>query len=152
MIKVKSIGQITFGLKEDFDFSFISEFDEPFIVFDKQDSGNLCFGVQSADKKLFLKVAGAATVRSYITEKQAIDRMKSTIPIYEDLNHPKLIKLLAHRAIEGGYLLVFEWFDGKCMGKQYDSRERFLSLPTVEKLAIYQDILQFHKYVNQKTP
>jgi len=146
----KTIGQISFELKADFDFSFIFEYGEPFVVFDKQDSGNLCFGVQSADKKLFLKVAGAPTVRGSGTGEEAVARMKSIVEIYEDLAHPKLTKLISHKPIIGGYLLVFEWFDGTPIGKLYDTLKRFLSLPAPEKLDIYYDILRFHQFVNEK--
>ena len=146
----KTIGQVSFDLNVDFDFSFINDYGEPFIVFDQQDSGNLCFGVQRDGKKLFLKTAGAATLRGLVTPVQAIERIKSTVTIYEDLDHPKLTKLLSHKTINGGYLLVFEWFDGKCMGRMYDSHARFLSLPVADKLAIYQDVILFHKHVNEK--
>lgn len=146
----KTLGQLTFDLKADFDFSFMAEYGEPFVVFDKQDSGNLCFGVQGADRKVFLKTAGAATLLSRVSQEQAIQRLKSTIAVYEALDHPKLTRLIGHQDIDGGHVLIFEWFDGKCMGKQYDSRDKFLNLPTVEKRAIYQDIMEFHRHVNEK--
>ena len=61
----KIIDGVSFELKkEDFDFDFLSEYGKVFIVFDKQDSGYLCFGVQNGNKKLFLKMAGAPTIRS----------------------------------------------------------------------------------------
>jgi len=147
---IKTIGQVTFVLNGDFDFSFISDYGEPFAVFDQQDSGNLCFGVQGRDGKRFLKMAGARTLRSRVCPEEAVDRLKSTVEVYEALHHPKLIRLIGQRAIDGGHVLVFDWFEGKCMGKQYDSRDRFLSLPAAEKLAIYQDILEFHRHVNDK--
>jgi len=146
----KTIGQVSFALMEDFDFSFLAEYGEAFVVFDRQDSGNLCLGMQKDGKRFFLKIAGAATVRSNVTPEEAVGRMKETVPVYQDLRHPKLAELLEHRAIPGGYLQVFAWFDGKCMGMMYDSRERFLALPNGKKLAIYRDILDFHRHVNQR--
>ena len=146
----KTIGQVTFDLNEDFDCSFIAEYGEPFAVFDQQDSGNLCFGVIGANGKLFLKTAGAATVRSHYTQEEAVERLKANADIYTDLRHPKLTKLLEHRAINSGYLLVFEWFNGECMGNQYTSRDKFLCLPQAGKLDIYQDVLAFHQHVNDK--
>jgi len=146
----KTIGQVTFKLKEDFNFTFIAEYGEPFAVFDMQDSGNLCFGVSGSGKKLFLKMAGAMTMRSNVTTEEAIERLKSTVITYNDLKHPKLTELISYREIPGGYLQVYEWFEGKCMGKQYDSHDRFLCLPSAEKLVIYRDILEFHKHVSEK--
>jgi len=145
----KEIDQITFSLNKDFDFSFIPEYGKVFSVFDKQDSGNLCFGVQEGNTKLFLKMAGAATIRSRVSEDSAIKRLKETTHIYEDLRHPKLIELIDHIEIDNGYLLVFTWFDGDCMGKQYGLFDKFISLPISEKLIIYNDILFFHQHVNK---
>ncbi|MDQ7092891.1 serine/threonine protein kinase [Desulfosporosinus sp. PR] len=145
----KVIDKVTFELKDDFDFSFISQYGTVFAVFDKQDSGNLCFGVQYRDRKLFLKMAGASTIRSRVSNKEAIDRLKSTVIIYEDLRHPKLINLIDHKAINDGYLTIFEWFEGECMGRQYNSFDKFIALPTNEKLHIYNDILLFHQHVNK---
>ena len=146
----KTVGQVTFNLKQDFDFSFIAEYGTPFVVFDRQDSGNLCFGVQNAEEKLFLKIAGAATVDGSVTPEASVERLISTIKMYEDLEHPSLTKLLAHKPINGGYLLVFEWFDGTSWGKQYGTYEQIRALPIEEKLGIYKQILAFHNHVNQK--
>lgn len=60
----KVIDEVSFELKEDFDFSFLSQYGSVFTVFDKQDSGNLCFGVKDGDRKLFLKIAGTSTTKS----------------------------------------------------------------------------------------
>ena len=142
----KIIDNVSFELKDDFDFSFITQYGT---VFDKQDSGNLCFGVQEGDRKLFLKMAGASTTRSRVSNKEAIDRLKSTVTIYEDLRHPKLISLIDHKAIDNGYLTIFEWFEGECMGRQYNYFDKFIALPVNEKLHIYNDILLFHQHVSK---
>jgi serine/threonine-protein kinase len=150
MIK-KTIDGVSFELKEDFDFGFgfLSEYGKVFTVFDKQDSGYLCFGVQKENKKLFLKMAGAATIESNASMEEAINRLKSTVSIYEDLRHPNLIEMIEHKEIKGGYLTVFDWFDGDCMGKQYNSFDKFIALPIEIKLNIYKEILLFHLHVNK---
>jgi serine/threonine-protein kinase len=144
----KTIDAVSFELKDDFDFSFISQFGTVFAVFDQQDSGNLCFGVQGKDKKLFLKMAGASTTRSRVSSREAIEKLKSTVAVYEDLRHPVLTNLLDHKELSNGYVTVFEWFEGKCMGRQYGLFDKFISLPTTEKMRIYNDILLFHKHVS----
>ncbi|MCQ6557560.1 serine/threonine protein kinase [Paenibacillus mendelii] len=146
----KNIDGVSFELKEDFDFSFLSQYGKVFTVFDKQDSGYLCFGVQNENNKLFLKMAGAATLRSSITKETAIERLKSTVSIYKDLRHPKLIEIIEHKEINQGYLTVFEWFEGECMGRQYDSFDKFVNLQLEEKMDMYQDILNFHQHVNER--
>ncbi|MBD8069907.1 hypothetical protein [Bacillus sp. PS06] len=86
---------------------FISEYGNVFSVFDKQDSGYLCFGVQNNNKKLFIKMAGAETIRSNVGTDVAITRLKSTVLIYEDLRHPILIEMIDHKEIEKGLSYLF---------------------------------------------
>lgn len=145
----KIIDCVSFELKEDFDFDFLSEYGRVFTVFDKQDSGYLCFGVQNENNKLFLKMAGAATLESNVSIGDAINRLQSTVSVYEELRHPKLIDMIEHKEIKRGYLTVFEWFEGECMGKQYNFFGKFISLPLEEKLSIYKDILLFHIHANK---
>ncbi|GFZ76134.1 serine/threonine protein kinase [Paenibacillus marchantiophytorum] len=146
----KIIDGVSFELKEDFSFDFLSEYGQIFTVFDKQDSGYICFGVQNGNKKLFLKVAGAPTVGSNVSSDVAINRLKSTVSIYQDLRHPKLIEIIENMEIKEGYLTVFEWFEGECMGKQYGAFDKFIDFPLEAKFNIYKDILLFHQHANQR--
>ncbi len=50
-------------LQEAFDLSFLRRWGRVFRVFDQQDSGNLCFGLEREGRRYFLKFAGARTVR-----------------------------------------------------------------------------------------
>lgn len=146
----KMIDGVTFELKEDFDFEFLSAYGKVFAVFDKQDSGNLCFGVQADNRRLFVKMAGASTELSSVSMDAAITRLKSTLSVYQDLSHPALIGIIEHKEIKNGYLAVFEWFEGDCMGKQYHSYEKFLALPLAKKLSVFNEILLFHIHANQR--
>lgn len=140
-----------FCLRAPFDFAFVAEYGRVFRVFDQQDSGNLCFGVESAQGKRFLKLAGAQTERSaHVPPGEAISRLQATLPVYEALRHPALLNVLDHHAVPGGYLAVFEWFDGTCMGKQYGQHERCMALPVAEMLPIYRVILDFHVHVQRR--
>jgi len=47
------IDSISFKLKEDHDFRWLSDLGKVFCVFDQQDSGNICFGIQE-NKKNYL--------------------------------------------------------------------------------------------------
>lgn len=140
----KEIDGVPLVLARDFDLAALRDYGTVFAVFDQQDSGNLCFGLRDGDKKWFVKLAGASTVRSNVTPEAAVARLISTIPTYEALAHPTLINLQAHRPIPGGHLAVFDWFDGDCMGKQYGLFDQFLALPVDEKRLIYAAILDFH--------
>ncbi|MFD1884938.1 hypothetical protein [Paenibacillus wenxiniae] len=129
MMITKTIDGITFTLKKEFDFRFLAEYGTVFVVFESQDSGYICFGVQNDQRKLFIKVAGVATVYSNVSAHIAISRLQATVSIYEDLRHPTLIGMIEHKEIRGGYITVFEWFAGDYMGRQYDSFEKFIALP-----------------------
>jgi len=142
---------VLYKLKSHFDFSFLSKYGKVFKVFDDQDSGNICFGVVNGDKKVFIKFAGAPTARSIVSTEDAIGRIKSTIPIYRDLTHPNLTKLIATDEIGGGFALVFEWTDGVCMGRMYpQSRQKFMQMPLETRMQVFDDVLTFHTHVTQK--
>jgi len=139
---------VPYKLKEPFDFSFLNNYGRVFKVFDDQDSGNICFGMVDGNEKHFVKFAGAPTERSNVTQKEAIERVKSTIQIYKDLAHPILANLLYTNEIGGGVACVFEWLDAECLGRQFpQSRERFLQSSSEVKLQIFDDILSFHLHV-----
>ena len=46
-------------VKEETDLSFLHRWGRVFRVFDRQDSGNLCFGLEREGRRYFLKYAGA---------------------------------------------------------------------------------------------
>lgn len=139
---------IPYKLKSPFDFSFLSKYGRVFKIFDDQDSGNICFGVQNDSFKFFIKFAGAPTQRANVSPPEAIERMKATVPIYRDLAHPALANLISAEEIGGGYAMVFDWTDAECMGMQYSqSREKFMQMPTATRLRVLDDILEFHAHV-----
>ncbi len=139
---------IPYKLKAPFDFSFLNKYGKVFKVFDDQDSGNICFGVADGENKYFVKFAGAPTVRTRVSAEEAVARIKKTVPVYRDLAHPTLTRLIDAEEIGGGFAMVFEWTDAECMGRQYPlSREKFLQMPLDMKLRVFDDILDFHTHV-----
>lgn len=148
---IQYINEIPYKLKSPFDMSFIEKYGQVFKVYDDQDSGNICLGVQNGDAKYFIKFAGAPTQRYDGTPKDAIERLKATVPIYRDLVHENLIKFITSEEIGGGFAIVFEWTDGECMGKMYpQSRQKFMQMPYSTKLSIFSDILAFHQHAISK--
>ena len=136
---------IPFRLKEPFDFGFVSRWRRVFQVFDDQDSGNICFGTEQNGERFFLKFAGAPTARYQGDPADAVERLRYTAGVYRDLKHPALIELLNTVETEGGFLTVFRWTDGVCMGKQYpESRKQFFTLPMEKREQVFADILDFH--------
>ncbi|WP_372442116.1 serine/threonine protein kinase [Metabacillus bambusae] len=145
---IQYINNIPYKLKSPFDISFIEQYGEIFKIYDDQDSGNICFGVENGDKKYFIKFAGAPTEQYSGKPEDAIARLKSTVPIYQDLAHPNLIRFIKAEEVGKGFASIFEWSDGECMGRMYPlSRERFLQMPDSTRLELFNDILVFHIHI-----
>ena len=142
---LQKIDKVTFQMMEEYDLSFLSKYGEVFCVFDKNDSGNISFGVAGADKKFFVKVAGARTSESCTEPKKAIEVLKNAMPLYELLKQqPNLIKLIEHYQVGDLYIAVFKWAEGECLFDYWNYEKyskalmkspylRFKQLP-VEKL------------------
>jgi len=98
--------------------------------------------------RYFVKFAGAPTARSSVSTDEAIKRIKNTVPIYDDLKHPVLSKLIEVKEIGGGFAMIFEWTDAECMGRQYPiSRNKFMEMPVKVRFEVFDEILEFHNYV-----
>lgn len=148
---IQYIDDVPYKLKEPFDFSFLRKYGTVFKVFDDQDSGNICFGVQNGDKKYFIKFAGAATEQYEGMTDDAIDRLKTCLPVYKKLVHPSLIRFIKSEEIGGGLAAIFEWRDAECMGRMYPlSRQKFLEMPLETKIQVFEDVLNFHAHVHEK--
>jgi len=146
---VQWIDGIPYRTSEPFDFSFLQGYGKVFKVFDNQDSGCICFGVSDGKNKYFIKFAGVKTMRhhqrSHIPD--AIDRLKAAVPKYIEMAHPLLIRFIEAKAIGGGYMSVFDWFDGESFSVEIPGlHDKYLALPTDKKISIYERILQFHEY------
>ncbi|MBS4198570.1 serine/threonine protein kinase [Bacillus sp. FJAT-49732] len=156
------LGEMSFQLKETHDFNWLQHMGNVFAVFDQQDSGNLCFGIEKDGLKKFVKYAGAKTMDYEGDPKEAIDRLKKSVEIYEELAHPHLVNLERHFQVDQGYVLVFEWFPGECLHShwsfpppaKYEDPEspfyRFKHLPLPFKLDSLQIIYELHVYAERK--
>jgi len=136
-------------MKEEYDFSFISKYGKVFKVFDNSYSGAISFGVEKAGKKYFLKFVGAKTFDATSQNIEDIIMMlKISVPKYKDLKHPLLVNQIHAEEIGGGFIAVYDWFDGDGCGYMHlEAQKRFLALPNEEKLRVYHGILEFHAHV-----
>lgn len=151
---IQRIDSVSFPMKKERDFSFLSRYGSVFCVFSQNDSGNISFGIDSGAEKYFVKIAGADTSESCTTPQKAIETLKAAMPIYTDLAHPSLIELADHFAIDGLYVAVFKWAVGDCLFdywnfEQYDREsisspgERFWALSSGKKLRAFHTIFDF---------
>ena len=148
---IQYLDEVPYKLKTPFDFSFISRFGRVSKVFDDQDSGNICFGVDNGVNRYFIKCAGAPAVNYVGTPEDAIQRLKESASVSRKLAHPNLVRLVDTLDLGTSFALVFDWSDGECMGRQYPkSHLKFLQLPLDKRMQIFADILAFHSDVAAK--
>ncbi|QQK74643.1 serine/threonine protein kinase [Salicibibacter cibarius] len=136
---------VAFALKEKHDFRWLKKFGNVFTVFNDQASGNLCFGVKSTGVKRFIKYAGAQPLRYFGKTDDAVEQLKKAKLNYEFLKHPSLVRLVHHEELKNGYVLQFDWADGKNM--------RHLNIDHLtfqERLNILDTIYAFHAFVEKK--
>jgi serine/threonine-protein kinase len=146
---IQWIDNVQVRLKEPFDLSFIHQYGTVFKVFDTQSSGNLCFGVESAKEKYFVKFAGAQTINNHdLPVDDAVARLRAAVPKYRDMAHPLLIHLIDSMDVSDGYVLLFNWEYGDSFGDLNPLlHERFHSLPTVQRMHVFEEVLRFHAHV-----
>lgn len=159
----QQIDGIHYKLREEVDFTFLNIFGEVFCVFDQNDSGNISFGVENKrGKKYFIKVAGARTVESVHTPNEAVNSLKQTVKIYEDLKHNSLIELVSTGSQDSLFYTVFNWSEGECLFDHWNFSKykadpsiqtpimKFKQLSIEKKLEVAQKILSFITYVEVK--
>jgi serine/threonine-protein kinase len=145
------IDGVPLKLKKPFDLEFIHRYGVVFKVFDDQDSGNLCFGVEKDGRRYFVKFAGAPTAQYDGKIADAIERLKETAPIYKDLAHPSLIRFIKAEEIGGGFAMVFEWVDAICAYPMYPADyKKFRQLPIEIKTQIFGEIMEFMAFVAER--
>ena len=148
------IDGVPYKLKEPFDFSFLRKYGKVFKVFDEQWI-NVCFGIDDGAHRYFVKFAGAKPTNFNSCNGGdtvfAVECLKKTVSVYQDLKHPSLIKFIKAEEIGGGYAAVFEWEDAIGI-EPLNSPDymRFMQMPIEDKIQAFEDIMAFHAYVAEK--
>ncbi|WP_042162159.1 protein kinase domain-containing protein [Paenibacillus gorillae] len=159
---VFSFDEVTFQLQEHHDFDWLRSLGKVFCVFDQQDSGNICFGMEKNGKKQFVKYAGARPLEFSGNPQDAVSRLTDAIPLYLALNHPHLIQIVDHFRTDSGYAAIFEWFEGECLHSHWSFAEvpkhthpdspfyKYKQMPIKKRLKSLDAIFSFHAYVESK--
>ncbi len=147
------IDEVPFVLRRPHDFNWLAPFGQVFRVWDRQDSGNLAFGLTIEDQKVFIKYAGAFTAEYDGHPVDAVRRLREAAGVYEVLRHPALVRVLDHFETADGYAVLYEWAEGKLLrpGAEAGAADavisRFRRLPIEERIEAMDTILDFHAYV-----
>ncbi len=151
-MEIARAGRFAFELLEAHDFSWLSRFGEPFCVFDRQDSGNVCFGVTDGNgDRLFVKYAGARPALFSGYPRDAISSLRNAMPLYERLAHPALTRLLGHGPVGQGYAAVFAWAQGETLRPREpyknpaaSPRARLRRRMAITRLKMLDQVFDFH--------
>ncbi|PDY46724.1 serine/threonine protein kinase [Bacillus pseudomycoides] len=156
------LDDVTFRLKEYQDFDWFLNLGKVFAVFDQQDSGNICFGIEKNGKRSFVKFAGAKTMEYTGDPTEAIVNLKQAMLLYEELKHNHLVELINHFEVQNGYVAIFNWFNGECLHShwsfpppvKYSNPDspfyRYKQLSIEKRLISLDHIFSFHVHVEEK--
>jgi len=159
---MSQIDGVSFELREKHDFRWLHDVGKVFVVFDRQHSGNLCFGVETSSVKVFVKYAGAKTIEYKGEPQGAVSRLRQVVTVYRELRHPVLARLLRTFETPRGFAAVFEWCEGECLmpetgippaEQKADLKSpyrRFRQLPISKRLDAFDALLSFHVHVEAK--
>ena len=131
-------------LRAPHDLSFTARWGRVFAVLDQQDSGNLCLGVDGPGGRVFVKYAGAPTVRYDGDTSTAVANLRRSAEVYRDLVHPTLVTLREAVNVGAGHALVFDWTDATPVGRQYERSHVVRSLPLPARVDAVRQIFDFH--------
>lgn len=115
-----------------------------FARFDREDSGNVSYGVRAGKNRFFVKTAGRVDdpvpTLSFVAR---VELLRNAVKLAR-VSHPAMPAL--HRVIESpaGPMLVYDWFDGELLHAQRTHRDdptsafqRFRALPVEFILSRY---------------
>ncbi|MFD0677690.1 MULTISPECIES: serine/threonine protein kinase [unclassified Paenibacillus] len=132
--------------------SFLSESGTIFKEFNKQDSGCISYGVHSEGQNWFVK---------YAEDSEAVRYLKNAHAFNQQVEHPRLPKLLNAFHSENGFALVYEWVNGEVLsspdfpGKEGRNRPesshyRFRQLPLPKITSALTTVYEVHAYLESK--
>jgi serine/threonine-protein kinase len=119
-----------------------------FKVFDRQDSGNISYGVRSDSARIWVKRA---------TTKQATETILNSLALYRDLRHP-LIPRHRHALLLADGLAAREvdWVDGDVLNSPETERQRsdsphsrFLALPVATRIKAVGRIFELFRTIER---
>lgn len=135
------IDDLPVKLKNWHNLAWLSDFGRVFCVFDQLISGNLCFGVEENNTRLFIKYAGAPTLMYAGQPEAAIQRLLASRSRYEELSHPCVNRYLGEVRTPQGHALVFAWFTGFALAPMEVHLHRLRNLPLLSRLALFDQLM-----------
>ncbi|WP_061288903.1 hypothetical protein [Herbidospora cretacea] len=122
-----------------------------FARFDRQDSGNVSYGVAVGGERYFVKTAGHPDHTPFLDHAQRVDLLHNAVRLARTHRHPALPALRAVIDSAHGPMLVYDWAAGELVGVPRGQRDdpassfqRFRSLRSDRLLAALDTIVDVH--------
>lgn len=128
---IHKLDSIEFRLKQQHDFSWLRKYGRAFWVVDETGSGCICIGMEDGERKYFCKIAGVDTVEADVSPQESVRILKKAVPLYRNLAHPNLIRLIEEYDYQSFYVAVFEWANGECLFDHWNF-EKYQQDPTIK--------------------
>ena len=156
---VKGIDNISYKLREEQDFSWLSEYGTVFSVIDETGSGCISFGVEKDNKKYFFKIAGAKTVEAEVSCEESIRLLKEAVQKYKDIKDDNLIKYIDSFMKNDCFVVIYEYAEGECLFDHWNFDKykneniidtpsyRFKKLPLEKRLDVIEKLFIFFENV-----
>lgn len=132
------------------DFGFLRNYGLPSRVWTRPESGQVCFGMESARYgRLLIRFAGAALTGGP-APGTAVSLLRQAMPMYETLYpHPALAKLQGHGPAAGGYAAIFRWPEGVCL-RESDAQRGLARQPLLTRLRMIDRLFDFHLFALER--
>lgn len=146
---MQEIDGVRFECRDVVNLTWLKPYGKVFYVFDRQNSGNLCFGVEGPYGKLFVKYAGSRPMNYTGKVQDAVMNLRSATQLYEKIRHSALLEIKAHGAVLGGlgYAAIFQWIDAPCLRPTPPDPAiltRLHHLPLPIRLRMLDDVFDLH--------
>lgn len=79
------LDDVAFRLHEFHDFSWLKQYGRAFHAIDQTGSGCICLGMQDADRKYFIKIAGVGTMEAEISPSESVAVLRMRLPSMKNL-------------------------------------------------------------------
>ncbi len=131
---------------------YLARIGEVFTIFDRQDSGNVSYGVRVGDDRYFVKTAGDPDdTAPYVDHAGRVALLRNAAVLASRVHHRALATL--ERVVESpaGPMLVYRWADGALVGAHRGERDdpasafqRFRALPVADVEAVLDTVYDAH--------
>ncbi len=130
-----------------------------FAVFDErsQDSGNISYGVQTAQGRYFVKTAGNPDdPNPFLSHSERVSLFRNAVRLRRSCDHPTLPSLYQVVESPHGPLLVYQWVEGELLRVEAAMRDdprstfqRFRRLPSHEIIRALNLVYELHHQLAQ---